>query len=224
VQASAGEVDQKEATAYLINDALGRPIIEREEPRAGWPRKVGEVVSVRYPKAKKEMTEKPKAAAKLAAKGGDEAKQKAKQAAQMAVMLAPYKLSALPAAPPAPAAPTKRKAESVAAPVEPAPKHGPTSGRAKSLSIKEARWRAQLRSTFDNRTCTCDKLHIGEDHSMFCAMWHCYAHEVGCCEVQLYIHEGHALEVCPCKCMDFAFDEEVEEQGLHAVNHRPRES
>mmetsp|Transcript_25943 Transcript_25943/g.68691 ORF Transcript_25943/g.68691 Transcript_25943/m.68691 type:complete len:256 (+) Transcript_25943:117-884(+) len=35
VQASAGEVDKQEAAAYLINDALGRPIIEIGEPGKG---------------------------------------------------------------------------------------------------------------------------------------------------------------------------------------------
>jgi hypothetical protein len=111
VQASAGEIDRKEAAAYLINDALGRPMIEREVPRAGWPRKVGEVISVRYLKAKQELAEKPKAAAKAAAKGGEEAKQKAREAAREAVRYAPYAL-ALPAAPP------KRKAEAAAPPAK----------------------------------------------------------------------------------------------------------
>ena len=111
VQASAGEIDRKEAAAYLINDALGRPIIEREVPRAGWPRKVGEVISVRYPKAKEELAEKPKAAAKAAAKGGEEAKQKAREAARSAAMYAPYALAL-------PAAPHKRKAKAAAPPAK----------------------------------------------------------------------------------------------------------
>eukprot|EP00966_Prymnesium_polylepis_P034122 793383-Prymnesium_polylepis.1 len=78
--------------------------------------KVGDAVSKRYPKVKTALAEQPKAAAKKAPKGDEEAKQKANEAARMAVMLAPCTLSALPAAPPPVA--RKRKAEHPPAPAE----------------------------------------------------------------------------------------------------------
>ena len=116
MQESCGQVDKQEAVAYLINDALRRPIIPKG-PEPGWPRKVGQASQIQASKAKHKVSEDAKAAAKKVAAAGEQAKHQARMHARAAVMQAESTLHALPKLPKL--SNSKRKSP------EQAPEHAP---------------------------------------------------------------------------------------------------
>lgn len=91
-----------------------------------------------------------------------------------------------------------------------------------TLAQVDQKEKLRLRHPYNNGICSCqsDGLHSSGDdseHLMFCQLYKCYAHEVGCCDGRIYAakskHDPTMTWWRDCECIAHAFDPDYDIGG-----------